>query len=236
MNKLTTADVASEWDRAAPTRDRQVETGVDDSALNVLSPSILDLVSRANLVRVIDVGCGTGWLTEQISGMAEAVCGVDPSAKSIEIAKVRHSEANIWYEVASIEQFASSHVSEFTAAVANMTLSTCVDLVSALASISRVLVANATFVFTVPHPMFFPLYWKYNEKKWFRYERELQITEPFRIHAETTQVLTTHFHRPLEIYVNEAVSAGFRITEVRELRGQGFDLPRFLAVCLIKAS
>jgi len=231
----TPRQIADEWDRAAPTRERQIATGKDHSAIHVLAPAILQAAAQCDVSRVLDVGCGTGWLTVLIAHNAAEVLGVDPSGVSIEIARKHHNAANVRYEEATVESLAERMPNTFTLAFANMTLSTSPNLSLALGAVSALLKPRRRFLFTIPHPCFFPTYWHYANEPWFEYGSEIAISERFHILAETSDFQTTHVHRPLERYVSELSAAGFRIIGACELTGNGFHLPRFLLINAEKA-
>jgi hypothetical protein len=88
------------------------------------------------------------------------------------------------------------------------------------------------FVFTIPHPCFWPLYWGYASHPHFKYEKSFAVEGEFKIRKEASTFLTTHFHHPLELYASKLADAKFAIESIRELSGRGFPFPRFI---LIKA-
>src|SRR4026207_1002517 len=45
--------------------------------------------------RALDVGCGGGLLTEEVAAMGFTVTGIDPSARSIEIARAHAAQRNL---------------------------------------------------------------------------------------------------------------------------------------------
>jgi len=232
LRSRTTAQVAAEWDQMAPIRARQLKRGIDHSALHVLGPAISTLVGRAP--SIVDVGCGTGWLTNNLSNRADKVIGVDPSHASIALARHAVKKENVSFVNASIEEYVKTNQLVFSIAVANMTLGTVSSLSGTLRAIKRSLAANGHLVFTVAHPCFWPIYWGYAEAPWFRYGNEIAVAAPFRISAEGTAMVTTHVHRPLEQYFAVLRSTGFDLEEFQELTGEGFALPRFIAIRCMK--
>lgn len=223
------SSIAREWDAIAALRDDQVSSGKDHSANFVLAPAILKQLEEVD--SLIDIGCGTGWLTERAEKYVSTAIGIDPSQKSIALARLRHPGRAIDYVVESVESYTRKH-KKFELAISNMALSCAPNVHTFLVSARGLLKKGAMFVFTVPHPCFWPLYWGYASHPKFDYQRSFAVEGEFKIRKEVSGLLTTHFHHPLEAYLTGLVAAGFIVESLNELTGRGFDFPRFL---LIKA-
>lgn len=222
--------LVDEWDAIAFERDRQLRGGVDRSFDEVLCPWVLAQLHDAE--SIIDVGCGTGVLTERISTDRARVVGIDPSAKSIEIAR-KHNPRGL-YHVASLSQWVEGNPgARFDLAVANMVLMDVLDVPAFLRGL-RSVTAGGRVAMTFTHPMFWPDYWGYRTEDGFDYLAELAIESPFRTAAQDLEHRTTHFHRPLSWYVSAIARAGLVISDMHELRGpesmQAFAYPRFVAI------
>ena len=239
------ADIEKEWDAIAPIRDTQISKGKDISFSKVLLPAINQLTINSDFNRVLDVGCGVGFVTELLSIKASSIVGVDLSKRSVEFAQKRLSNthhASFFY--GSIEEFAEQVAPHsFSLAVANMTLMAAIDLVGLLRSVARLVRTGAHFIFTTTHPCFWPHYWGYENTDWFQYHQEILVEAPFKISFDVARVPTTHVHRPLSQYINSLIEVGFRIEAVIEpfpppdtdpeyLRT--WHHPRFLAVRCVR--
>ena len=95
--------IAREWDAIAALREDQIASGKDHSANFVLAPAILKGLKEGN--SLVDIGCGTGWLTARAEEHASFVVGVDPSHESIALARLRHPGRSIKYVAESVENF-----------------------------------------------------------------------------------------------------------------------------------
>ncbi|MBC7489275.1 MAG: methyltransferase domain-containing protein [Glaciimonas sp.] len=219
--------IKNEWNTIAAIREDQVSTGKDHSANFVLAPAILNEISSVN--SLIDIGCGTGWLTERASKYAETVVGIDPSEESIAIGRQLHSSDRIIYYSESIESYAVKG-QLFDVAISNMAASSSPDLYGFLAASRSILKKNAFFIFTIPHPFFWPSYWGYASDPNFDYQESYAVEGEFKIQTEKSTILTTHFHHPLEQYIKVLCKNRFQLHSIRELKGLGFNLPRFMLI------
>lgn len=208
------------WDKVAPYRDNQLRNGIDISYHQVLVPEVMRLLKRFKGGRVIDVGCGTGVLTEKIASESNFVCGVDISPVSIGIAKASKSlTSNIEYCISAIDKFNSpfSLAGRFDVAVANMVLMDVMNLRKSLDSIFGLLNSEGALIATITHPCFWPDYWGYGSELWFNYYSEQQIAHPFVTHTDKVGIAeTVHVHRPLEFYLQAICNSGFKIDYIGE--------------------
>lgn len=235
------SEIAREWDDIAEVRHRQIASGEDLSFSHVLLPTIRTLLDGCSLENTVDVGCGTGQLTSELAGRSASVAAIDTSARSIGIARESCADqSNVSFHVSSIEEFAMRWPSpQFTTAVANMTLMTCLDLRSFMQAVATVVVPTGSFVATITHPWFWPHYRGYANASWFSYCEEMILEGPFNIALEFSEHVTTHVHRPLVGYLDTLSHFGFRLNqvlepypgeEIQELYPDPWQFPRFLAL------
>jgi 2-polyprenyl-3-methyl-5-hydroxy-6-metoxy-1,4-benzoquinol methylase len=243
-------ELAGEWDKVAAERDSLIEEGRDLSYLYILLPALRKLSDRwlRPGVRVLDVGCGTGKFAAELAEECSKtdVVAIDPSGSSIEIAKEKRPElANLIFERSSVESFAGRRRGHFDLILANMLFQNVASLDSALEACAELLAPGGALVFAVPHPCFWPRYWKYDEEPWFRYDCELWIEAPFRTSlSPEAAVTTTHTHRPLGRYISALYGVGLCVEELVEpypdagLEGAyplAWEFPRFLlGRCVIR--
>jgi 2-polyprenyl-3-methyl-5-hydroxy-6-metoxy-1,4-benzoquinol methylase len=128
----------SEWDENAEARHKQIISEIDVSYHKILIPTIMRLIGDVTDKRIIDVGCGSGYLTAKLARYASYVLGVDPSKKMIEIANREYNRIpHLEFVNESIEDFSNTRSgNEFDVAVSNMSLITIPDLDEALRAIS----------------------------------------------------------------------------------------------------
>ena len=209
------SQTTAEWDALAPVRFRQISSGDDISYNRVIAPAVLSLVGPLRPSKILDAGCGTGLFTIQLAEIAGEIVGVDPSAKSIEIARGLGTRTKFLQE--TIEEFSLSSGLSFDVVVANMVLMDALCLESFLVACKRLMAPQGALIFSITHPCFWPQHYGYASSSWFRYEDELLIEAPFRITADqNVPLVSTHVHRPLSSYITSFVSAGFSLKELKE--------------------
>ena len=155
--------------------------------------------------RVLDLGCGHGWFSNELHARGADVVGVDGSAQLLDIARSRYP--HVTFEQRDLRR---GYDGEFDAVVALMVLMDLPDL-SAL----RLRVRNGgVFVATLLHPAFF-LQKTVDEADGRGYrqvrgylEDEAWWLDSFGGHW--------HYHRPLGSYVSWLASCGLGLVELFE--------------------
>jgi SAM-dependent methyltransferase len=185
---------------------------------NVRDPGTRELLSLLPLRPgdyVLDVACGQGRVTRELTRMGCRVLGVDISEALLE--KARASEEaerlGIRYRALDISDPASLQEELFDAAVCNFGLSDIDDLDGALSTLGRVLRPDGWFGFSILHPCFpgwdadAPSSWPgagyYTEGWW------LAQNTGFRGKVGAN-------HRMISTYVNALVRHDLQVQEVRE--------------------
>ena len=224
-------DIAKEWDDIANLRKIQIESKKDISFHQILLPSIWNQIKSIKNVsqkKLIDVGCGSGYLTNYLSTTVKETIGIDFSTNNIELAKKIYRKNNLQFYNCSIEDFNKDN---YDIAVANMVLMDVINLNECIKSISNLVIKNGNFIFSITHPYFWPKYWNYEDESWYNYSKELVIETEFKIANETTSYKTTHVHRPLEMYVQVLKKYNFEIENLAELPYNGIiKYPKFLII------
>jgi trans-aconitate methyltransferase len=103
---------------------------------------VLELLAAKAGERVLDLGCGTGDLANQLQGLGAEVVGVDASPEMIATAKEKYPYIN--FEVANAVDFDFNE--PFDAVFSNATLHWIKDADSAIKNVYNVLKAGGRFV------------------------------------------------------------------------------------------
>jgi len=225
----TRLDLLRRWDANAQRRWVELSTSSDRSYLE-LTEIILDRVSayeRSCAVlrpRILDVGCGVGFLSQALAMAGYQVEGIDPSKASIALASGHSSD--VLFSKATLEAFPRKRT--FDVLVANMTLHCVANLPAFMRAAAELLEPAGLFVATIPNPI-----------SYLRRRRDLQLDSldlarehvlqiPFKIHNQDPHpALVYYFHRPLSAYTVAAEKAGLTIDDYVTPQHVGIGKPDF---------
>lgn len=216
----------ADWERNA---DRYAQTigSADDriypQVKEVMWECLGDLTGRA----VLDLGCGHGWLSQELHHAGASVTGVDGSAALLETARRVHP--SITFIRVDLTQGLPPLEYPFDRVISHMVLMDLPVLDPLLSDLKKVLKPDGRFIFTLPHPCFF------NQKV----RRDEKTGQPFRAVTGYCQEEVwriddfgghNHYHRSLSFYSERLREHGFAITRLYEpvhIPGSENDLADF---------
>ncbi|MCP5022812.1 MAG: class I SAM-dependent methyltransferase [bacterium] len=220
------------WNVKAAAWDEQVgETGDANRRLNS-DPVLWNLAGEVQGKRVLDAGCGTGYLSRELTHRGASVVGVDFSPAMVEISRkhAREQGLNIDHFVADgCRLFPSDQAAleegTFDLAISNYVLMDMPNLQGAIESLARALRPGGVAVLILSHPCFpqgdttsvdedprssvVTYRWSHN------YFEPTAHLEPAWGRFDTA---FPSFHRPLSDYFQAFTSAGFTVTDLEEPR------------------
>ncbi|KAK5649166.1 hypothetical protein RI129_004058 [Pyrocoelia pectoralis] len=96
-------------------RDGLVNSGVIQKDLSSTQGSLSN-------IKILDVGCGGGILTEALMRSGCLVTGIDPAQELIDVAKYHNKANNINYYPLTIEKFSEENVEKFDAVITSQVI------------------------------------------------------------------------------------------------------------------
>jgi SAM-dependent methyltransferase len=199
-------------------RMREQARGLHEAAIVPWLPDLLpDLTGKS----VVDLGCGDGWFCRYAADAgAEAVVGVDSSARMLQLARERTSDVRISYLHAFAEDV------EFPAASADVVVSVLAlhyvaDLDPVIARIAAWLDHGGAFVEIVEHPIFTS---QRERSGWITVQGRhaaWPVSDYFDEGARTTTWFVdgvVRYHRTLATIINAIRRADLTIDQVTEPR------------------
>jgi len=221
MPESKSDDIRQFWDRVAEGWDQQVGLDGDTNRILNSDPVLWAMAGDVQGLRVLDAGCGTGYLTAHLHARGAIVTGIDLSERMIGIARARHPQLE--FRVDSVSQLQTVSDADFDLIVANYVLMDTPELDGTLRAFTRVLRGGGKAVVVFSHPCFpqgraggaggptITYTWD------FPYFDEQRRVDPPWGHFTSEFIW---FHRPLSAYWKAFQRAGFRVTEFDEPRVQ----------------
>jgi ubiquinone/menaquinone biosynthesis C-methylase UbiE len=214
--------VRETWNRLAQDWQQQVGDDGDSNRRLNSDPILWKFVGNVQELRVLDAGCGTGYLARKLAAQGAIVTAVDIAEQMIEIAAQSAKEANqtIDFRVEDCARLHSLEDAFFDGIISNYVLMDVPDLEATVCAFSRVLKPDGIAVLVFSHPCFpqgeaatideATLYtWKFPY-----FERHKYVEPPWK--HFTSEFIW--FHRPLSDYWKAFKNAGFAIVDLEEPR------------------
>jgi 2-polyprenyl-3-methyl-5-hydroxy-6-metoxy-1,4-benzoquinol methylase len=168
--------------------------------------AIVEAVLAAQPKRVLDIGCGEGWLARRLAETGIEVIGIDGSAPLTERANTAGGAQFMHF---SYDEFIADPAragTDFDVAVFNFSLF-AEDIVPVLRATAHVLHADGTLFIQTVHP--------FNDAQDTPYRDGWREEDFSSMSAEFRTSMPWYF-RTMNSWVNAVVSAGFELVALRE--------------------
>lgn len=220
MNTHETTETRDFWNRVA--RDWDTHVGDDGDSNRILNsdPILWRFAGDVKGLKILDAGCGTGYLTRKLHERGASVIGADFSEEMIKVAKSKAQDID--FRVDSCSELSTVKDGSIDMLISNYVLMDTPDLEATLETFYRVLKVGGVAIFIFSHPCFpqglatvssednsidylwpFPYF---DRRKW--------IDPPWGLF--TSEFIW--FHRPLSDYWKAFRAAGLDILEFEEPR------------------
>ncbi|GAA1552705.1 hypothetical protein GCM10009827_086770 [Dactylosporangium maewongense] len=243
MTEWTNDMAIQRWGTMPRTLLEQMAHDGDFAKRHLINPVLLHMLGDVAGRRVLDAGCGNGYLSRMLAGRGARTVGVEPGQSLFDFAVEQETVAPQGIRYIQADLCALPDLgAPFDAVVASMVLPAIPDWTGAMQACVHALKPGGLFVFTVNHPCFEQLWtaWRdHGEYRTHRYLAEYEIPGPSG----------ANFHRTLSTYLNQLTSLGCHLTEIAEpglapdVASDGPDgidayvhLPNFLIVAARRAT
>lgn len=213
MGNMRNEDIIAAWSDAAPAHVNDYADEGDEPRRLLLNPAIFALLGDVRGQRILDAGCGQGYLARMLARRGAIVTGVEPAANWLAAATAREGAKplGITYLQADLSTFilADHRLERFDAVVANMVLMDIPDDVAALRNCVEALRPGGSLIFSLTHPAF--------EEDMAAWERQgyVAVREYLADYA-LPQTFAVRFHRSLSHYLNLTIDAGCVLRRIVE--------------------
>lgn len=223
---FTDAEIQANWNDNADRWDAAYDQDGDRNRRYQSDEPMLELLGDVKGQRVLDVGCGNGYLCRKLARQGANMTGVDLSDRFLQIAREREiqEQLSITYRHGSVAEMGFLPDSHFHKAVSNYVLMDVRDFNGALRHVFRVLRPGGCFVVAISHPCFScgPGGWVIpaldSPRREDRYA--FRVDEYFRRGPVLAQwgafdpIMS--YHRPLRDYWQAFTEAGFTVDGFEE--------------------
>lgn len=207
---------AEEWHRSFGERD--------PNRSDLLDPLILDLLGEVKGKRILDAGCGDGYLSRKLARLGARVTGVEISERMLAYAREEqeHESLEISYHLASCSSLSFLPDSAFDVVLTNNVIQDLADYQEAFREFCRLLRPGGTYLHIANHPCFMTPVWGWvRDEEGRRLHRKVDHyfqRGPFLCPwgAKSGMEPTVYWHRTLSDIMNELISCGFQIARVIE--------------------
>ncbi|WP_412538934.1 methyltransferase domain-containing protein [Longispora sp. K20-0274] len=206
----TSASAIDQWNSIPHETMVAMDLDGDFAKRHLVNPTLLRMLGPLPGRRVLDAGCGQGYMSRMLARRGAEVVGVEPADTLFGYATRREAELrqDIRYVQADLTR-PPALGEPFDAVVCSMVLQSIPDWRAAMRACVAALRPGGLFVFAVNHPAFENLWGTWREHGEYRLSRYLTG-------YDMPQRYATDFHRPLSAYFNEVVALGCALVEVAE--------------------
>lgn len=227
--------VAEGWNANVTMRAKDLEQGTDHSYVKIIQPWVLDRVCECSNLEtsIIDVGCGCGYLTNQIYKKGfHNILGIDLSPQSVSFAGTHYPEVSfLCQDICCFEA-----EKKFSLCLAVMVLNNMPDFQEFFSAMQELLDDSGRIILVLPHPCFWPQ--RHLGGNEFPYHKE----QAYKFHFSTKGCCnyiadSIYFHRTLSTYFKYISDFGYRIVRFEEFNeGTNQGQPDIIGIELKKTS
>jgi 2-polyprenyl-3-methyl-5-hydroxy-6-metoxy-1,4-benzoquinol methylase len=155
VSEWTNDRAIAQWGAMPRTLLEQTARDGDFAKRHLLNPVLLRLLGDLPGQRVLDAGCGNGYLSRMLASRGAQVTGVEPGQSLFGFAAEQEAVAPRGIRYVQADLCALPDLgAPFDAVVASMVLPAIPDWAGAMAACVQALKPGGLFVFTVNHPCF----------------------------------------------------------------------------------
>jgi ubiquinone/menaquinone biosynthesis C-methylase UbiE len=224
---LSDADIAASWDDKAELWDSLYDQEGDPNRKYQSDEVLFRLLGDVRGQRVLDAGCGQGYLSRILARRGATIVGVENSTRFYELALDYLAEGplNITYHRGSISHMPYLIDASFDAIVSNYVLMDVRDYKAAVSEFARLLRPGGVAVVIISHPCFHTLgsgWLRVPPDSLRREERVRWMVDRYfsrgvwQEHWGPFDTPFIGFHRTLSDYYRTFQAAGLRVTDLEE--------------------
>ena len=188
----------------------------------VILPNLIRILNPKKGESFLDVACGQGYFSHEVSKLDARVVGIDSSKDLINIA-TKNKVGNEKFFITNAEQIALNE--KFDKAFCVLAIQNIKSIDKVFSGVSKILKPDGTFVIVINHPAFrVPQFsdWGFDEEKKmqyrsvYKYMSEVSGDIEMNPGKKEKSLKTQSFHRPLQYYFKMLAKEGFAVKRLEE--------------------
>lgn len=197
-------------------RSSQILSHKDITFEKIFLPYWQQYFSKYKLNKVLEIGCGLGYLSKSLSSELGFLYALDKASDVISFAINHNFASNIKYINGDILTYDSEL--NFDGCFAHMSIHSIGDLDTLFANVYKLLRTDALFSFSIPHPCFYHLF-RAKEMKEFSYlnVREYDLNFNISLDQLCMDNKIKYYHRAISVYMEGAYKHRFRNISIDEI-------------------
>lgn len=230
-----------QWNNSADWYEQNMGEEGDHLNKDLIRPELLQLLGNLKGLKILDSGCGNGYVAAELAKQCEEVVGTDFSPNFVEICQRKYKGvSNLSFLEHNVEKEMPFLSNDFDAIVSKMVLQ-YVPSINCFATESfRVLKPDGELVVIVDHP--FHTQFFYAQELVGKKQDKYPDLQDYFSNGERSKlslwgkVELTWYQRKISDYVNSFTSVGFSLKTMSELAEvkDSTRLPRVLALAFVK--
>jgi 2-polyprenyl-3-methyl-5-hydroxy-6-metoxy-1,4-benzoquinol methylase len=196
---------------------RREQGGVDGDSHGIL-PSMLELLGDVSGRRVLDAGCGEGYLSRVLAARGARVTGIDIAPRLIAAARARDPDGGIDYLVADLSRPVPQTAGRFDAVASYLVLNDVRDYQGFAAQLAAAARPGGRLVLAFNNPYCGVIHQHVTD-----YFDSGAVSPYRRLWAVGIKVY--YYHRTLEDYLDAFLAAGLRLTKLADLEAMAGERP-----------
>ncbi|NHJ47921.1 MAG: class I SAM-dependent methyltransferase [Asgard group archaeon] len=244
-NQVDLIDTKEKWEKTSQNWMQNLmpdEDKGDTSREFIIDPALWKQIGDVKGLKILDAGCGNGYLSRLLAKKGAKVTGIDISKHFIGFCKKKEKANPLGCEflTGSLTDMSSIDSGIFDIVVSNIVMVDVQDYKSAFKEINRVLKPNGRFIWSNLHPVFGGLSQIFYRLPFDTSRNEERLCLMIDRYFDTGAILMSwgnikpiwQFHRTLQDYTQALNKAGFLIREIIEPKPSIKDIqenPRSLA-------
>ncbi len=208
MTQPTNQEIIQAWNAAAETLAPWGEEG-DAARQYLLNPALFWLMGEVRGKRILDAGCGQGYLSRLLARRGAQVTGIEPAANWLAQAQRDERDTSLGISYLQADLSTWQPQDQFDVVVANMVFMDIPDYRTAMQHCMEAVTFGGVFIFSLVHPCF-----EESSALW-KTKGCVEVREYVReeIRPQSFGVL---FHRPLSAYLTVVAQAGLCLSAMIE--------------------